>query len=348
MKKLFVGLVLASSLLFGAQGDHKAEITATVGGMTSEGNLDMEDSLVYGLRFGTYIEDTFFDMLEFGIERADSVDYENTNKDTDINRFFVNIVKEYNLNKDFALYGLAGVGYENIRTPLLDNDDDGFFNYGVGLKYWVNDDFALKAEVRHAISFEDQHNKLFYTLGFSIPLGKKVQEAPVRQEPIAQPVKVEPVVEPKPQPVVVMVKDNDLDKDGVVNEQDKCPNTPVGKVVQADGCIKIIRLHVNFDFDKSNIKKSEMQKINEVIEFMRENPSYKVELDGHTDSQGSEKYNLALGQRRAKAVANVLIQNGIASNKIMTQSYGESQPIASNKTQAGRAENRRVDTHFDK
>lgn len=337
MKKLLLGFVLASSLLFGAQGDHKAEVTATVGGMVSEGNLDLDDSLVYGLRFGTYVEDKFFDILEFGIERADSVDYENTTSDTDINRFFVDIIKEYDINKDFALYGLAGLGYENIRNPMLDNEDDGFFQYGIGAKYWVTDDFALKAELRHAISFEDQHNKLFYTLGFSIPLGKTVKEAPIVEE------KPEPVVVEKP-----VVVDNDTDKDGVLNDQDQCPNTPAGKVVEANGCMKIIRLHVNFDFDKANIKESEMAKINEVVDFMKENPAYKVELDGHTDSKGSEKYNQALGEKRANAVAGVLETKGISADKIMTKSYGELQPVASNKTEAGRAENRRVDALFNK
>lgn len=341
MKKLILGLVLASSLLFGAQGDNKAEITATIGGVKPEGNLDMENSLIYGLRFGTYLEDKMFDILEFGFERANSVDYENSNSETNINRFFVDVIKEYDLSKDTALYALVGLGFENVRNPLFENEDDGFFQYGVGLKHWINDDFALKAEVRHAITFE-RNNNLFYTLGFTIPLGKKEKEAPVVEEtPEPAPV----VKKEEPKPVVV---DNDSDKDGVLNVDDKCPQTPLGKVVDDSGCTKLIRLHVNFDYDKSNIKAAEMQKIIQVIEFMIANPEYTVVLDGNTDARGTQEYNMALGQRRADAVKKVLVQKGIDSAKIMTRSFGEEKPVASNETAEGRAENRRVDAHFNK
>ena len=344
MKKFLLALMVVSSLLFGA--DHKAELSATLGGVKPEGNLDMEDSLVYGLRFGTYLEDMAFDMLEFGFERANSVDYENTSSSTNINRIFVDLIKEYELTKQTSLYALAGIGYENIRKPLLGNDDDGFVQYGVGIKQWLSDSFALKAEVRHGITFEGNNN-LFYTLGFTIPLGKKSpQIAPVKEEPVVAPIPPkaeEPVVEKKQ-----VVVDNDIDKDGVSNTEDKCPNTPVGKVVDENGCRKIIRLHVNFDFDKYDVKKAEMDKIEKVVEFLNENPTFSVVLDGHTDSKGSEKYNLSLAQKRAQEVAKVLVAKGIDAKKIVTNSFGETQPIATNDTEEGRAQNRRVDAHFDK
>ena len=353
MKKIIFSLLVAVGVLFGAQGDHKAEVMGTLSGVKPEGNLDMEDSLALGLRFGTYVEDKFFDMLEFGFERAHSVDYENSTEDTHINRLFVNIVKEYDLTKDTALYALAGIGFENIRNPLLDNDDDGFIQYGGGIKHWLSDDFALKAEVRHAVTFEN-HNNLFYTLGFVIPLGKKVKEAPVVQKVEEAPVvqKVEEKV-PSSKPVVKKIEpakvvDTDTDKDGVINSEDKCPTTPKNTVVTKDGCMKVINLHVNFDYDKYDVKSNEMAKIMKVIEFMIANPDYVVILDGHTDARGTQEYNYALGLKRAKAVENILVGKGISLDKIMIKSLGEEQPIASNETEEGRAQNRRVDAHFMK
>jgi OOP family OmpA-OmpF porin len=346
MKKLLVGSMLAVSLLFAGQGDYKAELTGTVGGVMPEGNLDLDDQLSFGLRFGTYVEDKFFDMVEFGYERVNSADYENSSSDTNINRFFVDIVKEYDLNKDTALYSLVGVGYENIRNPLFENEDDGFVQYGLGLKHWINENFALKAEARHAITFEGNNN-LFYTLGFVVPFGKKEQPLPVVQEEKVEPAPVV-VMEPKkeePKPVVI---DNDTDKDGVLNAQDKCPNTPKGVVVSADGCVKLIRLHVNFDYDKYDVKSQEMEKINQVIEFMKLHNDYSVVLDGHTDSKGSEAYNDKLAKKRADAVAAVLVNSGIAQDKITTNSFGELKPVATNDTDEGRAQNRRVDAHFEK
>lgn len=344
MKKLLLGVLVTASLLFGAQGDHKAEVMGTISGVKPEGNLDMEDSLALGLRFGTYIEDKFFDMLEFGFERANSVDYEDNRNSTHINRAFVNLVKEYDLSKETALYALAGVGFENVRNAMYENDDDGFVQYGIGVKHWLSDNFALKAEVRHAVTFESNNN-LFYTLGFVVPLGQKGKDIPVSK----------PVVEEKPMPmprkeikkVEPKLVDNDTDKDGVVNAQDKCPTTPKNTVVNKDGCVKVIRLHVNFDFDKYNIKNSENTKILKVIQFMLANPDYKVVLDGHTDSRGAKEYNIALGLKRAQAVANVLVNKGISRDKISVNSFGEEEPIVSNESDEGRAQNRRVDAHFN-
>lgn len=350
MKKIALSLVLASSMMLGAPS-HLAEVTATIGGVKPEGNLDLEDQLSLGLRFGTYVEDKFFDMLEVGLERVNAADYENSSVDTNINRFFVNIIKEYDIAKDTSLYGLVGMGYENIRTPLFENDDDGFVQYGIGLKYWVNDNFALKAEARHGITFEGNNN-LFYTLGFTIPLGKKAEPipAPVVTTPQPQPQQAvtQMIVQEEPKPLVAVVVNEDHDNDGVPNVQDKCPQTQSNIVVGDDGCAKVIRLHVSFDFDKYEISSEQLAKIKEVADFMQANSHYTVALHGHTDAKGSEAYNEKLGAKRAEAVAKVLIRSGIAKERIVTKSFGETAPIFDNDTEEGRAQNRRVDANFNK
>jgi len=351
MKKILLSLVVASVVTFAGQGDYKSELSFHVGGVKPEGNLDLENQLNLGLRFGVYVEDKFFDMVEAGFERASNVDYDNSTQDTNINRFFVNLVKEYDISKDTALYGLAGVGYENYRNPMFNNDDDGFFQYGVGLKQWITNEFALKAEVRHGITFGGDNN-LFYSLGFVIPFGKIVsEEMPIKSEPIViveKPKPVPVIVKEEPKLVVVKAVPKDDDNDGVINENDKCLTTPSGKVVNSVGCMKIVRLHVNFDYDKSDISEEYIPRIKEVVNFMNENSDYSVVIDGHTDARGSEKYNLALSVRRANAVADELVSRGVDRSKITVNGYGETNPIATNKTEDGRAQNRRVDTSFSK
>ena len=81
---------------------------------------------------------------------------------------------------------------------------------------------------------------------------------------------------------------------------------------------------------------------------MKQNIGYSVVLEGHTDSKGSDAYNQTLSDKRAKAVAKALSDLGIPNAKITTEAYGESKPVATNDTDVGRAENRRVDAKFTK
>ena len=76
------------------------------------------------------------------------------------------------------------------------------------------------------------------------------------------------------------------------------------------------------------------------------NPGIKIEIQGHTDSDASTSHNQALSERRAKSVATYLTKKGIAAKRLTTKGYGESKPVASNKTKEGKAENRRVELHI--
>ena len=352
MKKIVLSVIVASALAFAGQGEYKSELSVYVGGVKPEGNLNLDNQLNLGLRYGVYFENQFFDIIEGGFERASGVDYENSTQDTNINRLFANLIKEYDLSKKTALYSLVGVGYEDYTDAMFNNKDGGFVQYGVGAKYWVTDQFALKAELRHGITF-DGDNNLFYSLGFAIPFGKKaVKEAPVKPEPAVVKEEPKPVVlkeEPKVVPVKVAKPISlDDDNDGVLNEVDKCPATLAGKVVDSEGCLKIVRLNVKFAHDSSNIMGQYSSKIREVVDFMNENRGYSVVIDGHTDSRGREEYNKALSLKRASAVAEALKQLGVDSDRIVINGYGETNPIATNETLEGRAQNRRVDTSFNK
>jgi len=105
----------------------------------------------------------------------------------------------------------------------------------------------------------------------------------------------------------------------------------------------ITRLLVFFDFDKAELKNESKPDLERATEFLKDNPSIRVEIAGHTDSVGVDAYNLKLSQQRADAVRQYFIGRGIAKERLEAKGYGETQPIADNTTEEGRARNRRVE-----
>jgi outer membrane protein OmpA-like peptidoglycan-associated protein len=98
-----------------------------------------------------------------------------------------------------------------------------------------------------------------------------------------------------------------------------------------------------FEFNKTTLKPGAMNNLYPLVTFLRERPERRVSIEGHTDSVGSDSYNLDLSQRRADAVRDFLVRNGVQPEQITTRGYGKSFPIASNDTEAGRLQNRRVE-----
>lgn len=136
----------------------------------------------------------------------------------------------------------------------------------------------------------------------------------------------------------------DSDNDGVPDYRDQCPNTPAGVEVNALGCPESLVLRdVNFEFDSAQLTGPAQQVLNGVAERLVSNPDVRVSIEGHTDSQGSAEYNQRLSQERAQSVANYLASRGVSSSNMRAVGYGEEQPIASNDTDEGRAQNRRVE-----
>lgn len=136
----------------------------------------------------------------------------------------------------------------------------------------------------------------------------------------------------------------DSDNDGVPDYQDQCPGTPAGVEVNALGCEEDLVLEdVNFEFDSATLTMGAERILDDVADKLRANQNVRVRIEGHTDSMGSEAYNQDLSQARADAVADYLMRQGVDAERMRTIGYGESQPVASNDTDAGRAENRRVE-----
>ncbi len=156
-------------------------------------------------------------------------------------------------------------------------------------------------------------------------------------------------------PAGVMVDANgcpqDSDRDGVPDYLDKCPETPAGMPVDKDGCSPetlTIALDVEFDTAKADIKKKYHDEIGRVAEFLKKYPSVTGSIEGHTDNIGSAEMNKKLSQRRAASVLKYLIEKyGIDKNRLTAVGYGAERPIADNKTAEGRQKNRRTVAKFE-
>ena len=173
----------------------------------------------------------------------------------------------------------------------------------------------------------------------------------------------------------------DSDGDKVPDFQDKCPNTPAGVQVDATGCPldrdgdgipdyqdrcpdragpasnkgcpemkaedkKILNeatKYINFDFNKATLKASSYSKLQQMVQIMNDYPDYSLSIAGHTDSKGDDAYNQNLSYERAASARAYMLSKGIPADRIEARGYGESKPIATNDTEAGRALNRRVD-----
>ncbi len=148
--------------------------------------------------------------------------------------------------------------------------------------------------------------------------------------------------QPPPQPVAVASTDDD--RDGVPNNDDRCPNTPPPARVDATGCVLTDEIKlpgVNFDTDRASLKAQSFAVLDGAVATLKLNPDLRIEVAGHTDNRASDAHNLDLSQRRAETVRGYLQEHG-ASNVLGAKGYGESSPLDTNDTVAGRAANRRV------
>jgi outer membrane protein OmpA-like peptidoglycan-associated protein len=164
--------------------------------------------------------------------------------------------------------------------------------------------------------------------------------------PAVEPVRPAAVPEPSPAPAKPAEPvDDDLDDDGVENDDDECPGTPKGAEVDRKGCVKIEKVvlkGVNFDTGSAKLKPAAGDTLRSVSTAMKADDDIEIEIGGHTDSVGSEDKNQKLSEKRAESVKAFLVKEGIEEGRMSTKGYGESAPVDTNDTPAGRANNRRV------
>ena len=339
MKKILLSTVACATMMLAANSDYKYEITPTIGGVYTEGNTGTDRGYANaGLNFGFNLFDSFIDQVEIGFTNTlDQVDYENGTS-TNVTRTFTNLIKEYSLTDNTSLYSLVGIGYEFFSNDDdLSNENSFFGNYGLGIKYKISEQVALKLDARHMIETDHGDNNLSYNVGLSVPFGEVAKAAPVVAAVAPVVAKVAPVEAPK-----------DSDSDGVIDSLDECPNTMAKSKVDSVGCMTLVNLNINFDTNKSNIKDSYNTRIVEFANMLKANPKLKATIGAHTDSVGSDAYNQKLSERRAASTVEALKALKVDASKIKAVGYGETRPVATNATAEGKAENRRVEAVMSK
>ena len=143
----------------------------------------------------------------------------------------------------------------------------------------------------------------------------------------------------------------DRDKDGIPDPKDKCPDVP--GVASHDGCPEITEevmkkveyaaKNVYFNTGSTKLLAKSHGPLDAVVAIMNENKDVKLKIDGHTDNVGADDFNMRLSDGRAASVKTYLISKGISENRLVSEGFGESQPVADNKTATGRQKNRRVE-----
>ncbi|WP_420427184.1 OmpA family protein [Algiphilus sp.] len=241
----------------------------------------------------------------------------------------------------FIIAGIGGV-YDDV---LPDSEDSFNFqaNAGLGLlsQALTEAGLRLRLEGRYLYNTFDYQGSSTLSdwrigAGLLVPIGSKVIEREVVRERV--------VTETK----TVQADIVDSDGDGVPDRNDQCPDTLQGLATDSRGCAsqkpQVVRLKgVHFELDSAQLKPGARSILRDVADSLKGEPNMRVEIAGHTDSQGSAAYNLNLSQRRASAVKTFLINQGIDPTRMDANGYGESRPVASNETAAGRQENRRVE-----
>ncbi|MCE7903799.1 MAG: hypothetical protein DYH20_14465 [Gammaproteobacteria bacterium PRO9] len=263
----------------------------------------------------------------------------------DIDGFSVTGLLFAPLSKDFEAFAKAG-WYTFDQQAIVDdtvtsrNSPDGL-TLGAGARAYLSDRFAVRAD---ADWFDiDDADLWSINLGIEYLFGKPARPAPVVAAVAAPP----PPPPPAPPPPPPAPKDSD--HDGVMDNNDKCPGTPAGATVDADGCeVQLVLKGVLFSTNSATLTASDQSILDSVAKTLAERTGYTVAVVGHTDNTGSDAYNQSLSQRRADAVRDYLVSQGIPAGSLSAVGMGESEPIATNDTADGRAENRRVTLDFSK
>ena len=257
--------------------------------------------------------------------------------------------KGKDLRKGLQVYAHGGLSFlSNSSSVAFSQDNSVQVQYGAGVEYGLNNGVALRA----GIDLYDKDAGMVFVgvmKRFGAEPKRKVIVEP-KPEPAVEPV-IEPVVEPVPTeaiivPEVVVTNDADADGDGVIDRLDECSGSAKEFSVDEKGC-SIIELDfggVNFEPKSYELTQESKQLLDEAVVTISASPELqKIEVQAHTDYKGSGEANMKLSEQRAQSVKDYLVSQGVPEKRLIAKGYGESQPIADNKTEEGRAKNRRVE-----
>ncbi|MDR3177465.1 MAG: OmpA family protein [Campylobacteraceae bacterium] len=371
MKKFLFALMASATFLCAVPH----EITPVIGGVHPFGSDKLDSHTTYGLRLGLGINTAVVDQIEFGYDYSKDVKYSNSKGISDFHRVYLNAIKEFSISNKAKLYGIVGLGHEDLCCKSYGYDVGAFGQYGIGLKYYVDDYFSIRGEVRHGIKFDSGDNNLFYSIGFSIPIGG-AEKASVAVEPAVQTIqvveekKITEIEDDTEDDIVIIDEDDeniteddiiiiDEDEDIALTEDEQVYAAAAEESKILKGVTKVMSLsingfngavvrkkHFNFNFDSTQVLKNDEETAARIAKDLSGFQDIRIRNEGHTDSIGTSFYNLKLSQKRSETVKDKLVEYGVSKNQIETVGYGSSKPIRENNTPDGRAENRRVEVVF--
>ncbi len=251
----------------------------------------------------------------------------------------------------FSVFGRLGAGtLDNDSEVEFEQVNDVHLLAGLGLEYGFRNGLGLRGEiVGHDTDARYAQLGLVYRFGdvdhspvtARKPVEKRVEKPveKVMEEPKAPKVEAAPV---KPEPASAPL---DGDSDGVFDTVDQCLDTGPGIPVDDTGCDVFggVIAGVNFESGSAQLTAGAQGVLDNVASVLGDYPDISVRIDAHTDNSGDARSNLELSRQRAISVARYLVTRNVAATRLKPRAFGESQPMTSNATREGRAQNRRVE-----
>lgn len=353
MKKILA----TGSLAMFAVGAFAAEnpgwyLTPKLGYTLTDNDRRADDAPAFGLGIGRYLNDRW--ALELNGLTGDHD--RSPSGDLDLSSVSADLLRQFNTGGRVAPYLTAGIG--NLKNDINPgaNRNDFMWQAGAGLmiRAWENaagsSTFSIRPEAKLRWDDAGRAGKLkdvLLGIGFQFGFGgsKAVAAAPVIIQPAPAPAPVAALPPPPPPVVVAPPRPVDSGGDGVFDDKDQCPGTPSGAAVDAVGCVRkgsITLVGVNFENNSARLLPESLTVLDAVAADLKRYPRLKVEVQGHTDSVGSDAYNQKLSQGRAESVRDRLVSQGVDAAQLSARGYGEARPVTTNATTDGRAQNRRV------
>ncbi len=257
-------------------------------------------------------------------------------------------------------YVSLGVGVGRFDNGADFKSDEAEFNAAFGGYYEVTERMFLRGDLRLMTRGEVDWGPIA-SFGLAFQLGDITPDPPPDADDDGVPDASDLCPNTPPGSQVNSNGCPDSDGDGVYDDSDDCPNTPRGVEVDSRGCplppppdpqevmreaIDDARIVILFEYDQHYVAAKYDDDLQGLAELLSEYPELNVVIEGHTDSRGSEAYNMGLSERRAGAVQDRLIGLGVSAVRISIVGKGESEPVADNDTDEGRAANRRAISVF--
>jgi OOP family OmpA-OmpF porin len=282
-----------------------------------QNNQNLKDGPMFGGRVG-YNFTKHFGMEAVGEYIDSSVDdrsltggsegqFRGPTNSVDLTLYHLDAVYHFMPDGRFNPFVVVGFGLTHYNPDISDKEMAAF-NVGVGAKYWLTENIALRADLRDYIVteiFQETFHNVGASVGITFRFGGKGKPAPVQEAkyvPKPAPVIVTPAAEPKVEEKVVVV-------------------APAPEV------IVLAFEDIHFDFDKSTLTPEAKRLLKKNIQILKENPKTQVRISGYTSAAGSQAYNQKLSERRAEAVKTYLVEEGIITpDRLITVGYGETIP----------------------